>query len=119
MSKPPQTAVSPQVELEGFTRIHLRAGETRHVQFTLSPRQLSEVDEKGNRAVTPGDYQIYIAGGQPEAETPAATFTFRGQQRCRSDCRRRRVADCDPAASVRQSLNLRGDKVVNKHQAGR
>jgi beta-glucosidase len=76
--KPPQTAVSPQVELEGFTRIHLRAGETRRVQFTLSPRQLSEVDEKGNRAVMPGDYAIYISGGQPEAGTPAATLHISG-----------------------------------------
>jgi beta-glucosidase len=76
--KPPQTAVSPQVELEGFTRIHLRAGETRRVQFTLSPRQLSEVDEKGNRAVMPGDYAIYVSGGQPEAGTPAATLHISG-----------------------------------------
>jgi len=72
--KPPPTAVSPKVELEGFMRVHLRAGETRRVQFTLSPRQLSEVDEKGNRAVVSGDYQIYISGGQPQAETPAATL---------------------------------------------
>ena len=79
--KPPQTAVSPQVELEGFTRIHLRAGETRRVQFTLSPRQLSEVDEKGNRAVVPGDYQIYISGGQPQTGTPAATLHISGTAR--------------------------------------
>ena len=54
--KPPQTAVSPRVELEGFTENPFRAGETQRVQFTLSPRQLSEVDEKGNRAVMSGDY---------------------------------------------------------------
>lgn len=76
--KPPKTAVSPRVELEGFQRIHLRAGETRRVQFTLSARQLSEVDEKGNRAVLPGDYAIYISGGQPEAGTPAATLHISG-----------------------------------------
>jgi len=76
--KPPRTAVSPQVELEGFTRIHLRAGETRRVQFTLFPRQLSEVDENGNRAVTPGDYAIYVSGGQPQAGTPAATLHISG-----------------------------------------
>jgi beta-glucosidase len=48
------------------------------VQFTLSPRQLSEVDEKGNRAVTPGDYEIYVSGGQPETGTPAATISISG-----------------------------------------
>ena len=76
--EPPKTPVSPNVELEGFKRIHLRAGETRRVQFTLSPRQLSEVDEKGNRAVLPGEYAIYISGGQPQAGTPAATLHISG-----------------------------------------
>jgi beta-glucosidase len=76
--KPPQTTVSPVVELEGFKRIHLRAGEARRVQFSLSPRQLSEVDEKGNRAVMPGDYSTYVSGGQPEEGTPSATISISG-----------------------------------------
>jgi len=76
--KPPQTAVSPRVELEGFERIHLRAGEARRVAFTLTPRQLSEVDEKGNRAVLPGDYAISIAGGQPSSNTPSVTLHIAG-----------------------------------------
>jgi beta-glucosidase len=76
--KPPQTAVSPRVELEGFERIHLRAGEARHVEFTLSPRQLSEVDERGNRAVLPGDYAIFVAGCQPSSTTPTVTLHISG-----------------------------------------
>jgi beta-glucosidase len=76
--KPPQTAVSPRVELEGFERVHLRAGESRHVEFTLTPQQLSEVDEKGNRAVLPGDYAVSIAGEQPSADTPAITLHIAG-----------------------------------------
>jgi beta-glucosidase len=76
--KPPQTAVSPKLELEGFRRIQLRAGEMRRVQFTLSPRQLSEVDANGNRAVLPGAYAVYVSGGQPEAGTPAATIRISG-----------------------------------------
>jgi beta-glucosidase len=75
---PPQNGISPQIELEGFQRIHLRAGEMQRVQFTLSPRQLSEVDEKGNRAVMPGDYSIYVAGSQPEQGTPAAKLHITG-----------------------------------------
>jgi beta-glucosidase len=78
--KPAQTAVSPRVELEGFQRIHLRAGEAQHVQFALTPRQLSEVDEKGNRAVLPGDYAISVAGGQPSSNTPAVTLHIAGTQ---------------------------------------
>ena len=76
--KPPQTAVSPRVELEGFERIHLRAGESRRVKFTLTPRQLSEVDEQGNRAVLPGDYAISVAGGQPSSNTPTVTLHIAG-----------------------------------------
>ncbi len=75
---PPQTAVSPRVELEGFKRIHLRAGEAQRVEFTLTPRQLSEVDEKGNRAVMPGVYAVYVSGGQPAAGTPAAIVHVSG-----------------------------------------
>jgi beta-glucosidase len=78
--KPPQTAVSPRVELEGFQRIHLRAGEARCVEFTLTPRQLSEVDEKGNRAVVPGEYAISVAGGQPSSNTPAITLHIAGTE---------------------------------------
>jgi len=78
--KPPQSAVSPHVELEGFERVHLRAGESRRVVFTLTPRQLSEVDEKGDRAVVPGDYAISITGGQPAADTPEVTLHISGTQ---------------------------------------
>jgi beta-glucosidase len=76
--KPPQTALSPHVELEGFERIHLRAGEAQHVEFTLTPRQLSAVDEKGNRAVLPGVYAISVAGGQPSSNTPALVLHIAG-----------------------------------------
>jgi beta-glucosidase len=76
--KPPLTEVSPHVELEGFRRIHLRAGEAQKIQFTLSPRDLSEVDKKGNRAVAPGDYAIYVTGGQPESGTPAVKLHISG-----------------------------------------
>jgi len=74
----PQTAISPRVELEGFERVHLRAGEARTVELTLTPRQLSEVDEKGNRAVLPGDYAISVAGAQPSPDTPTVTLHVAG-----------------------------------------
>ncbi len=42
-------------------RLHPRQpapGETKHITFTLDPRTLSQVDDKGVRAVTPGSYRI-------------------------------------------------------------
>ena len=82
---PPQSAVSPQVELAGFTRVHLAAGETKHVTFALDPRTLSQVDDKGARAVDAGSYMVTVGGAQPsagsgetrgEAATASASATF-------------------------------------------
>jgi beta-glucosidase len=79
---PPQTNVSPTLALEGFTRIHLSPGETRYVAFTLDPRTLSQVDDKGARAVSPGSYRIAVGGSQPSVNTNSQTadFTIEGTQ---------------------------------------
>lgn len=61
----PQSPVAPIRALRGFTRIHVGAGETQHVHFALDARDLSEVDEKGNRIVADGTYHITVGGGQP------------------------------------------------------
>ncbi len=66
--KPPQTDVSPKLALEGFERLHLEAGETKHVVFHLDPRELSEVNDKGVRAVVPGRYRVFVGGSQPDGE---------------------------------------------------
>ena len=77
--------LSPHVQLEGFQRVHLAPGESRHLHFTLDPRQLSEVDAQGVRAVQPGSYRLSIGGAQPNdphAATPAkfANFSITGTQ---------------------------------------
>ena len=56
---PPQSALSPKLALAGFQRFHLNPGETRHLTFTLDPRTLSQVDEKGTRAVIPRQLQAF------------------------------------------------------------
>jgi beta-glucosidase len=62
---PPKDGVAPNLALQGFTRVHLRAGETRHLAFTLDPRQLSVVDAQGVRTVRPGRYTLSVGGSQP------------------------------------------------------
>jgi beta-glucosidase len=62
---PPRTAVSPQLALQGFERVHLAAGESREVTFTLDPRALSEVDGMGIRREVAGEYTVYLGGSQP------------------------------------------------------
>ncbi len=66
----PKLEGAPLRALRGFTRVHLKAGEQKHVKLTLSPRDLSYVNEAGDRFVSTGDYVITVGGGQPQ--TPAA-----------------------------------------------
>jgi beta-glucosidase len=71
--------LSPNLQLEGFSRIHLMPGETKKVTFKLDPRQLSEVDSKGVRSVQAGRYALTVGGSQPKdalAPTPALSGSF-------------------------------------------
>ena len=65
---PPKTSVAPNLELAGFERLHLNAGETKHLSFALDARTLSQVDEKGVRAVTAGKYRVFLGGSQPSGD---------------------------------------------------
>ncbi|MDH7459780.1 glycoside hydrolase family 3 C-terminal domain-containing protein [Chitinophagaceae bacterium 26-R-25] len=56
---------APIRALEGFERIHLKAGEKKTVKFTLAARQLSIVDDKGTRVQMPEKLQLYVGGQQP------------------------------------------------------
>ena len=78
---PPRTEGAPKLSLQGFQRVHLRAGETRHIHFNLEPRQLSLVDLQGVRAVRPGRYSLAVGGAQPdEAKDETREFTISGSQ---------------------------------------
>lgn len=50
----------PVKELKGFDRIHLRPGQTRLVQFAITPDKLSFLDENMNRVVEPGTFSIMV-----------------------------------------------------------
>jgi len=73
---PPQVPGAPLLALRGFTRVHLRAGEAKQVQLTLSPRDLSIVNEAGDRVIAPGDYQLSVGGGQPGKGAPNVVAHF-------------------------------------------
>ncbi|SFS06887.1 beta-glucosidase [Granulicella pectinivorans] len=77
---PPTTAVSPARALDGFQRIHLAPGAVQHVSFQLDPRTLSQVDVKGDRSVTPGEYKVFVGGAQPTAASTPAIFSITGSQ---------------------------------------
>jgi beta-glucosidase len=76
----PDVSMAPRHALVGFERVHLEPGESRRVEFELSPRALSTVDAAGNRAVVAGHYRVFIGGGQPgDAPGVSASFTISGR----------------------------------------
>jgi beta-glucosidase len=76
----PDVPMAPRHALVGFERVHLEPGESRRVEFALSPRALSSVDAAGNRAVAAGRYRVFIGGGQPgDAPGVSASFTIIGR----------------------------------------
>jgi beta-glucosidase len=81
---PPAGEGYPLRSLEGFERVHLAPHATTVVHFTLDPRQLSEVNETGGRAVRPGQYQVWVGGRSPESgheeAGQSATVTIRGSK---------------------------------------
>ncbi|HVZ29586.1 MAG TPA: glycoside hydrolase family 3 C-terminal domain-containing protein [Asticcacaulis sp.] len=78
----PKTALSAKHSLAAFTRVHLKAGETKAVTVKLDARALSQVDAQGNRSVLPGQYTVYVGGGQPgtTAVTVNAKLTVTGSK---------------------------------------
>lgn len=62
------TITRPEKELKGFTRIHLRVGETRTVSFEIGPEQLFSLDEDMQRVVEPGEFMILIGANSQQTE---------------------------------------------------
>ena len=79
----PKTPGTPLRALRGFTRVHIPAGGTQHVQLTLNPRDLSFVNEAGERGVYAGAYSISVGGGQPGtgAAGTEAKLSIHGEQK--------------------------------------
>jgi beta-glucosidase len=79
----PKLAGAPLHALRGFTRVHLDAGGQQRVKLTLQPRDLSYVNEAGDRFVGAGDYLITVGGGQPGTSTAQAEthLTITGEQK--------------------------------------
>ena len=72
----PKSPAAPRHALRGMTRVHLAAGETKRVQFSLDARDLSEVNSIGDRIVAAGAHRLYIGGGQPGTDAPGVETEF-------------------------------------------
>ncbi len=51
--------------LAGFDRVSLNPREKRNISFTLTPRQMSVIDDAGKRVIEPGEFLVSVGGKQP------------------------------------------------------
>jgi len=63
---PPDLVGAPRLSLQGVRRVHLQPGETKQVEFILSPQQMSVANGEGKRAIHPGRYRVFVGGSQPD-----------------------------------------------------
>lgn len=59
------TTPRPVRQLEGFSRISLKLGESKIVEFKLAPRQFSIINSKDKRVIEPGYFTVSVGGKQP------------------------------------------------------
>ena len=68
----PKSPGAPLRALRAFGRVHVAAGATQHVTFALQDRDLSHVNEAGDRIIAAGAYRLNVGGGQPGTSAPGA-----------------------------------------------
>lgn len=65
----------PIRSLAGVKRLFLRPKERQSISFTLTPRQMSIIDNSGRRVIEPGEFLVSIGGRQPGFKGRAGTET--------------------------------------------
>ena len=59
-------------QLRGFERIHIRPGETRHVEMLLTPASLSLLDANMDSVVEPGVFDVMIGASSSDIRLQAS-----------------------------------------------
>lgn len=54
--------------LKGFKRIHLKAGETKQVHFSITPEELSLYDAAMRKVVEPGDFTVSVGASSMDKD---------------------------------------------------
>lgn len=71
VSLPDSKLKTPVRALQGFKRIHLKAGESKFVDFVLKPKQMAGRDVNNLAQVVPGQVLISVGGKQPDSKSIA------------------------------------------------
>ena len=64
----------PVKELKGFQRVTLRAGETRRVEFTLTPEHLGFYNRDLRFVVEPGEFKVMVGSSSADPHELEASF---------------------------------------------
>ena len=67
----------PVKELKDFARVALRAGESQHVRFTITPAMLTILDKRLQPVVEPGEFRIMVGPSSRDTELLTETFNVR------------------------------------------
>lgn len=71
--------IIPICSLKGFKRVHLNPGESKTINFELTPHDLSLTNSEGNWVVNAGEMSIFVGGGQPKySEGVSCQLTLEG-----------------------------------------
>ena len=67
--------------LAGYRRVHLMAGARKTISIPIQPAQLSRVNARGERTISPGTYRLFVGGGQPgfNGDKTSATLVVAGE----------------------------------------
>lgn len=65
------TVARPVMELKGFQRVHVKAGESKTVSFVITPHMLSMLNEQLQRVVEPGAFQLMIGASSGDIRLKA------------------------------------------------
>jgi beta-glucosidase len=55
----------PVRSLTQFQRVALEPGESKQISLTIAPDAFSIFNEKGEKTIPPGQFEIFVGGGQP------------------------------------------------------
>ena len=66
LKDPVASVARPVIELKGFQRVHLRAGESRDLSFTITPAMLELLDREMKRVVEPGEFRILLGSSSTD-----------------------------------------------------
>ena len=67
----------PVKELKGFERVELKAGESKTVTFTITPKHLQFYDIDMKRVVEPGEFEVMVGASSRKEDLITAKFSVK------------------------------------------